>query len=209
MTLSRSSVISSTALVVDVEPIELLLQRLEHLQRDIGIQPPGATDGLVSSSQPYAAAALVPVRTSAASCSSARRRPRGSWRTISVARRRSRGARSTSFPACQACARPGQLLRVLEQPDALVRERLVAAGQANQRPGVAWTERSTAVATGHQPALEAGAVDAQRSRRAVVVRFGGDQVARAQQGIDARAIATEQTRRFSCRCVGRGRLTMV
>jgi hypothetical protein len=77
-----------------------------------------------------------------------------------------------------------------------VRKELIAAGQANERPGVARTERSTAVTAGHQPALEARAFDAQRSHRASVVWGGCAQVARTQQRVHSRPIATEQPRRF-------------
>jgi hypothetical protein len=44
--------------------------------------------------------------------------------------------------ASQAGSRPGQLFGMLEQADAAFRKELIAAGQANERPGIARTERS-------------------------------------------------------------------
>ena len=73
---------------------------------------------------------------------------------------------------------PGQLLGVLEQPERAFRQRLIAAGQADQRPGVARTQRPPGVPAGHQPAFETRALDAHGPHPVLVIgRWGGDQVA--------------------------------
>ena len=86
---------------------------------------------------------------------------------------------------------------MLEQPDALLREGLVPGSEPDERPGVARTQRTAAIAAGHQPPLDARAVDAQRPRpTTLVVGFGGHQIARAQQVVHACPIATQQPGRL-------------
>ena len=101
----------------------------------------------------------------------------------------------------QARSRAGNVFGALEQADTAIRKRRVAAGQADDGPRVAERKRSALAAAGDQPALEAGAIDAQRPVVLVLVGLHGDQVAGADQGIHARAVAAEQPGRLGHRHV--------
>jgi hypothetical protein len=66
---------------------------------------------------------------------------------------------------------------------------LVAAGQGNERPGIARANRGTATAAGGHPAVEAGAIHLQW---ACGVGRHCNQLARADQRAHAHPIAAEQ-----------------
>jgi hypothetical protein len=51
----------------------------------------------------------------------------------------------------------------LQQPEAALGEDLVAAGQADQCPGIARRQGPAARPAGHQPPFEAGAIDPHRA----------------------------------------------
>ena len=72
--------------------------------------------------------------------------------------------------ARQPCAGPGQLLGVLQQAERAFGKRLVAAGQANERPGIARTQWPPGVPTGHQPSLDTRPLDAHGSRPIAIGR---------------------------------------
>jgi len=79
----------------------------------------------------------------------------------------------------------------------VVCERSVAAGQADDGPCVARRKGAAAAAAGDRPAFDARAVDAQRGLVIATSRARqSDQVARAHQGVDARAMAPEQLGSF-------------
>jgi len=65
----------------------------------------------------------------------------------------------------QAGTGPGNLLAPLEQAQAVLCERIVATGEADDGPGVARREWPAAAAAGDRPALDARAVE--RSIRSV------------------------------------------
>jgi hypothetical protein len=100
-----------------------------------------------------------------------------------------------SLAACKPCAGAGELFSTFEQAQAALRERLVAAGQPDQRPGVARTERGPARAAGRQPALDACAQDPHGSSRSSVSAAATRSPERSF--IHARAIAPEQPRGVS------------
>jgi hypothetical protein len=89
---------------------------------------------------------------------------------------------------------PSPTNELFQQPQAALRKGLVA----DERPGVARRERTALAAASHQPALHARAHDPQRTWYVfVAVRRRGDQVARTQQRVHARAVATEQSSSLS------------
>jgi hypothetical protein len=113
--------------------------------------------------------------------------------TRAEARRRSRGVSSSRpcFPVAPAC---GKLLRGARATQTPLGERLAAAGEGDERPGIARAQRGTATAAGYEPGLETGAIDLQRTR-CIACGRRGDLVARPNQRVHARPIAAQQPRR--------------
>jgi hypothetical protein len=150
--------------VVDAQPIELVLKRGECLERQVGIQHPGGLG--IRLEQLIPTVGVCRAQTGAHHRRVVFQCLAQGWRHAAHQECRPSAQSRPQVDqrlVCQQSAGARHFFGPLQQPEAALRERLVTAGQADQRPRIARGEGTALAAAGHQLALHARAHHAHRT----------------------------------------------